>query len=573
MARTKGAARFRAAYLAVLLIVTAVGIGCTGGELLQPLRPEGVGAPESACADAETIMLGSAPVRRLTNVEYDNTIRDLLGGSLEGLPSQPSDAIRAGTFENDARALAPSDLRISRYEQAAMMIGEHIAADSAANDRFVGCEPANAGEEQSCGERFVERFGEGAFRRPLTSDERSRFIEFFESQRLEIDFQGAVQLTAAAMLQSPFFLYRLEIPASAGAESSGEQIALTPYEVASRLSYLLWESMPDEALMEAAADNSLMQADIRRMHAERMLADERAHSVVRNFARQWLHLERVMDEPKAPERHPDWTEERAHSAMLESERLFEWVVFNDNAENRTVTSLFSSRQAFVNSEMAAHYGVDGPSSPDEWMPVELGPEHSGLLTRTAFLAGQAHEASGSPPLRGVFMLERVLCEPRAAPPAAADTSPVTQREDRLRTNRELFEERTSPAVCQNCHRRIDAYGFGFENYDEVGHYRETDVGLPVDASGRVTGTDNDGDYQGAVELQARLAAGTTLNACVTEQFFRYANGRLIEGADACHVERLQQQFNESGGDLRALLIDIASQPEFALRPGVAGDSE
>jgi len=509
------------------------------------------------CEDPDAIIVGSSPVRRLTNVEYENTVRDLLGGNIPQLPEQPSDAVLKGSFENNALSLSPSDVRIARYETAAISLGEHAVNSQAARDRVLPCQTTDA----ACGRQFVESFGKRAFRRPLTDDEFERWTGFFESERVAIDFDAAVQLTVTAMLQTPHFLYRLE---NQGSEVSADQLELSQYELASRLSYLLWETMPDDELLAAADAGELETDDQLEAQARRLLADDRARAAVRNFHRQWLYLDRVLGEDKLPELYPLWQGPVRESAKEETLRFIEDTFFNGG----TVGDLFTSNVAYVDGVMAELYDVPTPSQP--WSRIELDPqERAGLLSRIAFLAGNAHNANGSPPLRGVYLMERILCEPRPSPPADANVSPPVADPARgPMTNRQLFEERVAPSTCQGCHVRIDGFGYGFENYDAAGQFRTEDNGLPVDASGFATGIGNEAEYEGAVELQGLLAESDVVRDCVVKQWFTYANGRTMEPADTCQVEAIQRAFAENDGNLVDLLLSIVTRPEFRLRSKV-----
>ncbi len=510
------------------------------------------------CADPSEVVLGTAPVRRLTNVEYDNTVRDLFGGAMPELPVQPSDAVAAGTFENNARTLGPSDVRVQRWEAAAMLLGQHAVEDPIARSQVVPCETTDA----ACGAEMVRHFGRRAFRRPLTPEQERRFTNFFEEQRMSIDFDAAVQLTVAAMLQSPQFLYRLEL-----SDGSGDSIPLDGYEMASRLSYFLWESMPDEELL-AAAEADELQTDAQiEAQVRRMLADPRARAMVRNFHRQWLYLDRVAGENKTAD-YPLWNERVRLSAREASQRFAEEVVFGGGG----LRALLTSNVAFIDEDLAAIYEVEPPSEP--FGRVELDPAtRGGILSRVAFLAGNAHEANGSPPLRGVFVMERLLCEPRPSPPANANTSPPrAEPGEGPFTNRQLFEQRTEPASCRACHNRIDGFGFGFENYDTIGAFRTEDNGLPVDASGYVSGIGNDGAYVGAVELQQLLAESETVHRCVAQKWLSYAQGRGIEPEDACLLEGISRDFLASGGDIEELLVRILLRPEMRLRPARATEA-
>lgn len=508
------------------------------------------------CENPDEIQLGTAPVRRLTNVEYDNTVRDLLGGPLPTLPEQPSDAVLEGSFENDALSLGPSDVRITRYENAAFDLGEYAATNADVRGRILPCDPG--ADAAACGRDFVADFGTRAFRRPLSNEEIDRWAAYFEEQRAAIDFDAALQLTVAAMLQSPQFLYRLEDQSTPGDEG---QFELSQHEVASRLSYFLWESMPDQALFDAADAGELTTAEQIENQARRMLEDDKARDTVRNFARQWLYLDRVLGEDKIADQFPLWSNGAQQSAREESLRFIEGVVFGGGS----VADLLTSTVAYVDDVTAQLYNVNPPA--EAWGEVQLNPaERAGILSRLAFLAGNAHEANGSPPLRGVFVMDRILCEPRLSPPANADLSPPQQDpEIGPQTNRELFEERVAPSDCQTCHVRIDGFGYGFEEYDAAGVYRTTDNGFPVDATGFASGIGNDGEYDGAIQLQQLLAESPTVENCVVQQWFTYAYGRPMEPADTCQVEALQTALRDNDGNMVEMLVDVVTRPEFRLR--------
>ncbi len=531
-------------------------VGCEG--IIGAGGPNGPGRAQEQfiCQDPSGIFLGTSPVRRLTNVEYENTVRDLLGGQMPALPEQPSDAVLEGSFENDAISLGPSDVRIARYETAAVDLGAHAAVSSEVRARIMPCDPS--GNASACGRDFVESFGRRAFRRPLTVDETDRWAAFFEEQRTAIDFDAAVQLTVAGMLQSPQFLYRLEDQAQSGAPG---QMELTPHELASRLSYFLWESMPDDQLFATADNDELRTAEQIEAQARRMLADPRARETVRNFHRQWLYLDRVLGEDKLPDEYPMWGSLAQQSAREESLRFAENTVMAGG----TVDDLLTSTVAYLDDVTAELYGVNAPNEP--WGEVQLdSTERAGILTRVAFLAANAHEANGSPPLRGVFVMDRILCEPRLSPPADADVS-IPEADPNLgpMTNRDLFEQRVAPPSCQGCHVRIDGFGYGFEEYDAAGIFRTEDNGLPVDATGYAEGIGNDADYQGAIELQGLLAQSDVVHNCVAKQWFTYAYGRPMEPADTCQVEALQTAFLENDGNIIELLVDLVTRPEFQLR--------
>tara|TARA_B100001750_G_scaffold242288_1_gene255425 strand:- start:2193 stop:3812 length:1620 start_codon:yes stop_codon:yes gene_type:complete len=527
-------------------------LGCSG----EIGAPTGSTDPSAAgvCRNPDVLQLGSAPVRRLTANEYRNTLEDLLGRPLPEIPELPPDAVTAGSFENEALALAASDVHVARWEQSAFAVGGQVADDPETRARLVPCDETDAG----CAEEFVASFGRRALRRPLTAEETTRYAAFFEEQRAAIDFAGAVQLTVTAMLQSPQFLYRLEI----GGDLDGEHVALSDHEVASRLSYLLWQSMPDDELFAAADAGELQDLGNVAAQTRRMLEHPRARAAIGEYFRQWLHLDRVAGEHKLPELVPEWSPAVAAAATLESQQFAEHVFFEGNLRD-----LFTSRHGFVSEELAPLYGV--AAAPEG---TELPAERAGILSRIAFLGGEAHEANGSPPLRGVYVIRRLLCQATGSPPANADTSPPDRSEDMgPMTNRMAFEERTASAECQQCHTRIDGFGFGFEAFDMAGRFRTSDNGLPVDASGFAIGIGNDAAYEGADELQALFAESPTVQDCAVETFFTYAQGRAPEAGDSCQLEALQTAFRAADGDLDEMVVQLVTRPEFLLRPAVESE--
>jgi hypothetical protein len=247
----------------------------------------------------------------------------------------------------------------------------------------------------------------------------------------------------------------------------------------------------------------------------------------------------------------------------ELDRFVESTLFDGPG---TFASLLTSTATDVDATLAALYGVDAPP-PGEWAPVSLDPaERSGILTRAGFLARTAHAVHPSPVKRGVFVLARLLCVPPAPPPANVNTNPPDEGEPgQPKTNRERYAKHTAQADCASCHVTIDGVGFGFENYDALGRWRDLDNGEPVDASGELIGTDVDGSFDGAIELSQKLATSTQAHDCVVSQVYRYALGRGTTAADLCSLGDLRAQFAEASGDVHALLLAVVTSDAFRTR--------
>jgi hypothetical protein len=526
------------------------------GTMPMPVDPMNTDAAKTCMPS-----IAPAPLRRLSYAEYQATTTDLLGAlKTADIPLTRDPAARG--FENHANLLNPSPMLVEQWGDAAISAGLATATGG-----LVPCVPKTAADEAACGAQFIEQFGAKAFRRPLTTEEVTDYKAFFEGERANSNFQGAVQLTTEVLLQAPQFLYRVELgdPATAAAD----RIKLTSYEIATRLSYLLLGSTPDAMLTAAAAATGLDGADTREAQARRLLKDPRAGAMMVEFHRQWLDLDRVAKEPKDAKTYPKYDATLESAIREESDRFVRKVMWQGPG---TLAAFFTSTDTQVNAPLAALYGVTAPgnSTTTAWGDVTLDPtQRAGFLTRANFLAARAHQLEGSPPLRSVFIRERLLCLPALMPPADANLSePAASAGTTAQTNRQLFEARIAPATCKGCHTIINPLGYGLENYDAVGAYRTTDNGLPVDATGSINGSDVDGPFLGGVELSKKLAQSKTVATCASMNWYSYALGRDLGTEDACRLAKLNLALADAGGDVRELLVAVVTSPEFIYRTPV-----
>jgi hypothetical protein len=507
-----------------------------------------------------TPSIAPSPLRRLSYAEYQATTKDLLGVlKTADVPLMRDPALHG--FENRANLLNPSPLLVEQYGDAAIDAGLKVSG-ALSTPGIVPCAPQTAAEEKTCGATFVEAFGARAFRRPLTAEEKVDFTTFFEGERAGSGFTGAVQLTIEAFLQSPQFLYRIELgdPATAAMD----RIKLTPYEIASRLSFLVIGSAPDKTLFDAAAaaPGALDGADVREAQARRLLQDSRAGKMMVEFHRQWLDFDRLAREAKDATTYPQYTAALQSAIREESDRFVEKIMWKGPG---TLAAFLTSTAAVVNKPLGDLYGVAAPAT--GWGDVTLdAAKRAGWLTRANFLASRAHQLEGSPPLRSVFIRERLFCIPPPTPPADANLSePKATAGTMATTNRELFEARIAPAACNGCHSVIDTIGYGLENYDAIGGYRTMDNGFVVNAAGVIKGTDVDGPFTGGVELSQKLAGSKTVASCAAKTWFEYGIGRNVDTADQCRLAKLNLALSEAGGDVRELLVSLVKSPEFIYR--------
>ncbi len=496
----------------------------------------------------ETIDPGAKlPARRLSHFEYQNSLRDLFPGielpTFE-LPADPS----SGGFDNDGEALVPSTLLIERYDDIARQVAKLATEDLPA---LLGCDPAQG---EACAQQFVDSFGRRAFRRPLDERERDDLMVFYREAPGDADYRAGTELTIALILQSPQFLYRLEFPAENGEPPApGEFAPIDGYELASRLSYFLWSSMPDETLLVAAADGALSTPTQIEDQARRMLDDDRAKDAFLHFHEQWFDLERVDRVSKLPEDNFD--DALREASKEEARRFVEHVIFD---EQGSLGDLLTSNRTYVNDRLAEVYGLPAVD-PDTWVEVELDPsQRAGFMTQVAFLAGHGHPLNPSPVLRGVYGLQEVLCWPLGAPPAVAEAMMIPEAPPG-QTNREAYEALTGSDECQACHAVINPVGFAFEHYDTLGRWREQDQGNPIDASGHF----QDATFDGAPEMMSQLAIRPDVHRCVSKKWLRFAygGGRVLETPEI--LAQTEAEFAEVDYSITELMIRIVTNPRFA----------
>jgi hypothetical protein len=330
--------------------------------------------------------------------------------------------------------------------------------------------------------------------------------------------------------------------------------------MASRLSYFLWGSMPDEALFAAADADTLSTKEGIKAQAQRMLDDPKARIAVGQFHSQWLGYERIQGATKDPALFPEWSS--AVGALMEEEthQFIEHAIFDDGG---TLKTLLTAPYTYMNSDLASFYGVASPAaSGSDFVRVDLDPkQHAGLLTMGSLMAWYAHTNQTSPVHRGKLVREQFLCTPLKPPPKNFMAPAV----DPNATTRVRFAQHSTDPACAGCHRLMDPIGFGFENIDAVGRFRSTENGHPVDASGNLTDSDVDGKFVGAIELADKLASSHEVEQCYATQWFRWTQGRGDTVEDTCSTNQIDKAFAASGGDVKALILALTQTDAFLYR--------
>ncbi len=535
----------RLAWLASL----AYAFGCGDPPQADPSEP--VEPTESAIPEPEWLAPEAAsPLRRLTTAQYHNTVRDLFGIELSPVRF-PAEGL-AGGFVNNASAQVPSALWAEAVQQGALELTTEALGTP---DAWLSC-PLDGGDDPvGCGAEFITEFGALAFRRPLDPTQVDAFITFFEDQLDRQDFSTAIGNAVQVMLNSPQFLYRLELPGPD--DPSWARVPLDDHAIASRLSYLLWNTMPDDVLRSEALAGRLSTPEQVEAQAQRMLDDPRASDGVLDFHRQWLELDHIDTLAFNETVHPEFDPAMNPSIRADLEGLILRVWESDDP---TLHTLLHDRAADVDGSLSFLYDVDEGT-------VGLPPERAGMLTRAGWLAPRASVTNSSPVKRGVWVLERMLCTPPPPPPPDIQLGGGFLFGNQT-TNREFYEQHVADPACAGCHASIDGIGFGFEHYNALGQWQDLDNGFDVDASGSVTLDGTLMPFYGAIELSDLLADSPQVSECVARQWYRHAHGRLETSAEDAVLVPYLDDAVRTGVDIRTLLLSIVGSETFLTR-GVA----
>ncbi len=510
-----------------------------------------------ACDD--TPRPGPAPVRRLNKSQYRATVRDLLSVHFDASHALPDDGAGGEGFDNAAETLFFSPVHAEKYLEAAKEALGYAARDSAARARVFVALPDDRTPADEAARRVLERFAARAFRRPVRDGEVDRLMALFRrDQARGHPFDESVLYALQAVLISPHFLFRVEEPAT-----SPEPKRLTDHELAVRLSYFLWNSMPDDRLTELADAKKLNDEEVLKGEMVRLLKDRKARGLSESFAGQWLETRRLGTEVK-PDRKlfPRYTDE-LESAMREEPTLFLLEIF---AENRSLLDLLDSDFTYADGALARLYGVPPPSGFGQPKRVALpkGSHRGGVLTMASVLTVSSYPHRTSPVLRGKWVLETILGTPPPPPPPDVPDLPEDKKQAEGKTLRERFVAHRANATCAACHDRIDPLGFGLENYDAVGRWRDQDNGRPVDATGALPdGTRFDGpDELKKVLLDRKDEFARHLSA----KILGYALGRGLVNEDYCVVDKAVERLKQNEYRSQVLLWEVINSVPFRYRP-------
>jgi hypothetical protein len=497
-------------------------------------------------------------LRRLTHSQYNHTVRDLLGDrSLPANQFPPEDYVNG--FKNQYVAQSLSPLLEDAYSGAAEKLAR-AAFHKGDSHHLIPCSPSDA-----CRGEFIRTFGLKAFRRPLTDLEIRRYDALFRKQA---DFVAGAQVVIEAMLQSPNFLFHLESTAKPQWKA---------YATANRLSYSLWDTMPDDALMASASRGELDTPEGVARAARRMIEDPKAHEALDEFTSQWLRFDRVLTTTKERRAFPQFTPDTALAMTFEARTFLSDLVWN----NRNFTELFTAPYGYPNGDLARIYNVEPPATDFEKVMFPASSERAGILGQALFLTLTTKPDDTSPTARGLFVREQFLCQHVADPPPGVNTNLPPVTEGRPMTNRERMAAHATEKMCASCHGLIDPIGNGFEKFDAIGQHRDKlkltfgqsfgeggrrnqklkTVEVDLDTTGQVAGIPNSA-FTSPKELGAVLAASPQCQECVVKQYFRYVSGRTETPADRPLIRKVFERFKESGFQFKEMIISMVSAPEF-----------
>jgi hypothetical protein len=548
-----GIRSYGSARIASLVLLCA----CTGA-LEQPSSLDdlaGSAAPGDPFVPGGPIAGGNAQLlrgrtgpRRLTNYEYDNTVRDLLGTKLT--PAAKFVAEEADGFDNVASALGMTPSQFEAYLNAAETLSDELFADSARRSAFLACTPSGA-DGGACLASWIDDFAARAYRRPLQEHEKKSLKDAYARARgLGEDETASAKHVLASLLAGPGFLYRTEL--HVGAETR----ALDGYELASRLSYFLWSTMPDADLFARAKDGTLVNTDVLEVQLARMLADAKSGTLLDNFAAQWLGWRELAQHKVLADAYPQF-DDGLRSAMLAEARAFvAEFVFG----TRPLEDFLRAKLNFVDAKLGALYGV--PASPR----IETGiGDRRGYLGLAAFLTVSSFAQRTSPTLRAKWILEELMCSTVPPPPPTVATTledSVNNAAD-IDNVRERLEQHRKDPSCAGCHARLDPIGLGLETFDGIGVARTKYAnGDAIDSHGELPdGT----SFEGPVALSEVLASDPRFRACVARRLLTYALGRSV-GEEAQLVDALDER-SQQAGTFAALLEQVVLSEAFRAQRG------
>lgn len=554
----------------------------------------GVSLFAQACTPGQ-VTVDWSPMRRVSRVEYNNMVRDLLGDTTQPANAFPPESplttgvnFQANTYEG------VSSLIVQDYLQAAETLAQTAVSNTnTLQNTILPCQT----QDDTCAQQFISAWVNTAFRGQLDATQSGALFQLYADTKAQFDFVTGIQAVITAVLESPRFLYVMEFGSGAAV---GNVVPLSPYETAARLALFLWRSVPDATLMQAAASGQLATVAQVQAQATRMLADPKAKDALDDFTTQWMQLQSTPTLGKDTQ-FGFWNGQQ-HTTL--GEELVDETLTNFSQEvmgDGGLTDLLTSPASYINSDLAQFYGNgpgnsaitlgSGPSvkvddsvlSDTSFVQTKI-PNRAGILTNGSLLATQAHTTLPSSVLRGKLVREQVLCDVIPPPPPGIPP-PATALGD-AGTTRALLEEHFNKQPCVSCHQYMDPIGLGFGFFDATGAYQPSDAnglttpppgGFPaIDATGQIipmaTG-ELSTSFNGATDLANQLAGATQTQECFALQEFRYALSRVEDKDDACSAKQIYGAFSSSTLNIQKLIVALVGSDAFRYRSVVNAGGE
>lgn len=491
-------------------------------------------------------------LRRLLGHQYVDSIELLLGPEAAAVADAPDDPVLAtfdaiGTLES-----VPSPADVERYEASAAAVAEAATANPETIGQTVPCF-VDGPLDDACYESLARDLGRVAWRRPLSDAQVDMLVDIADAGREfgEDDFMVGAQYMLAAILQSPRFIYIVEL----GDPADGDYRELDGYELAARMSFFLNGRTPEPELLDRAEAGDFDDDQMVRSIAEEMVNRPQARDVVARFYDQFLGIRRLPSVSKDEELFPTFSEELAESMRNETQLLLEDIVFQREA---SVLELLDADYTFVDDRLAEHYGLPSPGA-GLWARTDVSEAEgrAGMLTHAGWLAVQSHGEVNSPTRRGLFVVEQLLCLEVPAPPPGVEVEPIIP--DPNETLREALSRHMDDPTCSTCHALTDPLGFAFENYDPVGSFRTLDNGQPIDASGEVGGV---GSFDGAAELAAVVRQDDRHPRCLVERVWTGGLGWTPSDDTAPAMDQVSDAFVDTDHRFKQLLVELTLSTVF-----------
>lgn len=517
-----------------------------------------------ACAGG--ITAGAFPIRRLNRDEYTATMRDLLDIHMDIGHPLPADGAGGEGFDNAAETLFLSPLHSEKYMDLARFAMDFAQKEYKSRVKILVAKPGPGVTPDQAAREILKSFLPRAFRRPVTEVDVAPYLQLFQAARNQGQlFEEAIFFSLRGVLVSPLFLFRSEEPNTSPAPKPVEQFAL-----ASRLSYFLWGSMPDELLFDVAAAGKLHDHEVMNEMVRRMLRNDRSHNFMQRFVEQWLRVRELgIDKIPDPKLFPTYAaDEELRSDIRLQPTLFLREIF---LRNLSLLNLLDSKYTIGTSTLAKHLGVTLPLNKNaakqpQWVELPEGSHRGGLLGMPAILTVSSYPYRTSPVLRGAWILDSILGTPPPPPPPNVPALEETKEGAAPKSVRERLTQHRANAICASCHSRIDPLGFALENYDAVGRWRDEDGGKPVDSSGELTDGTKIG---GPDQLKAALLDRKDLFIRnLTTKMLGYALGRGLTLKDSCTVDSIVAELRDNDYKAQTLIQAIVKSIPFQYQAGM-----